>query len=247
MRRGADACCYSLPTLLLRVRSAMRTRIRRTRCLRCDCSSITLAKGKISAITTFEVRSQIGWFLPLSEQWSSLVLPSFSLRPPLVLATPPPHPAPGPPSLPLWYALDLQREPTPISTSSRCSSRRSGKMDLSSAPVDPSQPTSVSVSSAEDATVVFADSHHRQVTTGLPSRSPRVRSCATSVTRCAPPSTFGVAEHHTNAACTPQLMRWSDDKLKSTFHRVTAPSLKRGDYMGDRCVSPLALSSSPPS
>ncbi|ORY77562.1 hypothetical protein BCR35DRAFT_292142 [Leucosporidium creatinivorum] len=31
-----------------------------------------------------------------------------------------------------------------------------------------------------------------------------------------------------------QLMRWSDDKLKSTFHRVTAPSLKRGDYMGDR-------------
>jgi hypothetical protein len=29
-----------------------------------------------------------------------------------------------------------------------------------------------------------------------------------------------------------QLMRWSDDKLKSTFHRVTCP--RPGEYQGDR-------------
>ncbi|KAM0791879.1 hypothetical protein ACM66B_004134 [Microbotryomycetes sp. NB124-2] len=31
-----------------------------------------------------------------------------------------------------------------------------------------------------------------------------------------------------------QLMRWSDDKLKSTFHRVRAPSRARNEYMGPR-------------
>ncbi|KAK4046754.1 hypothetical protein OIV83_005859 [Microbotryomycetes sp. JL201] len=31
-----------------------------------------------------------------------------------------------------------------------------------------------------------------------------------------------------------QLMRWSDDKLKSTFHRVRAPSRLRNEYMGPR-------------
>lgn len=31
-----------------------------------------------------------------------------------------------------------------------------------------------------------------------------------------------------------QLMRWSDDKLKSTFHRVTCPRPGLDDYLGDR-------------